>query len=81
MIIFTKLRDGQVVKPNQLPLEQSREKCVWANVGEGEDLDVTRSSGGGISVERVLCSEDTGEWYGSVIDPNSVTEDLELFYA
>ena len=79
MIIFTKLRDGQVVKPNQLPFEQSREKCVWANVGEDEDLDVTRSSGGVIIVERVLWSEDARDWYENVIDPNTV-EDLELFY-
>ena len=79
MIIFTKLRDGQVVKPNQLPFEQSRTECLWARVGENEDLDVTRSSGGVIIVERVLFCEDTGEWYENVIDPNTV-EDLELFY-
>jgi len=80
MIIFTKLRDGQVVSPNQLPVEQSREKCVWARVGEDEDLDVTRGSGGGIVVEQVLWSEDAGDWYSQVISPN-IDEDLELFYA
>ena len=80
MIIFTKLRDGQVVSPNQLPFEQSHTECLWARVGENEDLDITRGSGGWIRVERVLFCEDAGEWYSLVISPNSVTEDLELFY-